>query len=88
LASWREAHGFGILNIIWPQGESFFVEMRPASDLTDTDAWSAMSEPQLRTFLAERGLSDADADEAIRLSREWATTMTNSSFFPAPKKSN
>ena len=89
LASWREAHGFGILNIIGPQGESFFVETRPAATgVSDTDAWADMTELQLRTFLAERGLSDADAEEAIRLSRQWATTVTGYSVFPVTKNSN
>ena len=88
LASWREAHGFGILNIIGPRGESFFVETRPAATVSDTDAWADMTELQLRTFLAERGLSDADAEEAIRLSRQWATTVTGYTVFPATKNSN
>jgi hypothetical protein len=43
-----------------------------------------MSESQLRQFLAERGFSDTATDDAIELSRQWATTITNCSFFPAP----
>ena len=48
--------------------------------------WAGMSETELRQYLADRGYSGADIDDAAQLSREWATTMTNSSFFPAPPK--
>jgi hypothetical protein len=84
LASWRQTHGFGILNIIEPRGEHFFVEARVSEDPSDSpfDSWTAMSETQLRQFLAERGFSDAATDDAIELSRQWATTITNPSFFP------
>ena len=78
LASWREEHGFGILNIISPRGEHFLVE----------GIWAEMSESQLRAHLTERGLSASDADAAIQLSREWATTVTGGLVFPAPKNSN
>ncbi len=88
LASWRKAHGFGILDIVSPRGEFFFVETQPATDPFDLRAWVEMSEPQLRKYLADRGLSNSDADEAIQLSREWATTVTGSSVFPTPNKSN
>jgi hypothetical protein len=87
LASWREAHGFGVLDILGPRGESFWVETRPQADPLDTDAWSEMSEPQVRAFLLKRGLSDSDAEEVIQLSREWATTVTGVSVFPTPKGS-
>jgi hypothetical protein len=63
------------------------VETRPMADPTDTEAWTEMSEPQLRRFLAERGLSSVDAEDAIQLSREWATTATGPSVFPRRKHS-
>lgn len=88
LASWREAHGFGILDIISPRGEYFLVEAHAMTDPADFGAWAEMSEPQLREYLAERGLSDSDADEAIQLFREWATTITGTSVFPSPTQSN
>jgi hypothetical protein len=85
LASWREAHGFGILNIISPAGEYFLVEARPSIDLADFQAWEAMSEPQVRQHLREREFSHSDADHAIQLARQWATTVTGSSVFaPLP----
>jgi hypothetical protein len=90
LASWREAHGFGILNIISPGGDYFLVESRTSTDPADLQVWVTMSEPQVRQHLAERGFSDPDTDHAIRLSREWATTVTStgSSVFAAPPESN
>jgi hypothetical protein len=88
LASWRDAHGFGILDIISPRGEYFLVETQATADPADFGAWAEMSESQLRAYLAERGLSASDADAAIQLSREWATTVTGGSVFPAPKNSN
>jgi hypothetical protein len=78
LASWREAHGFGILNIIGPGGEYFLVEMRPSIDPADLRAWETMSERQVKQHLTARGFSGSDADDAIELSREWATTVTGS----------
>jgi hypothetical protein len=92
LASWREEHGFGILCIISPEGEHFLVgpdEGHVAGREAERDPawWTGLSEPQLRQHLAERGFSRADTDDAIQLSREWATTITGSSVFPAPSKS-
>lgn len=87
LASWRETHGFGILDIISPRGEYFLVETQ-ATDPADVGAWAEMSEHQLRAYLAERGLSASDAEATIQLSREWATTVTGGSVFPLPKESN
>jgi hypothetical protein len=83
LASWRQSHGFGILNIVEPRGEHFFVEARVSEDPSDSpfDSWTAMSESQLREHLAERGFSEAATDDAIDLSRQWATTITNLEFF-------
>lgn len=88
LASWRKEHGFGILDIISPRGEYFLVETQAVTDPADFEAWTEMSEPQLRAYLAGRGLSAADAGAAIQLFREWATTVTGGSVFPMPKKSN
>jgi hypothetical protein len=93
LASWREAHGFGILCIVSPQGEHFLVgpdTMQVAAGRTERDlaSWTGMSDPQLRQYLAGKGFSDADTENAIQLSREWATTITGSSVFGAPPKSN
>ena len=78
LASWRAEHGFGILDIISPRGEYFLVETRASTDPADLRSWTWMSEPQLRQHLAERGLTESEADDAIQLSREWATTWTSS----------
>jgi hypothetical protein len=86
LAAWRASHGFGILDIISPDGERFLVETQPTHDPSDMNAWVAMSETQLRTYLAERGLSDVDAEDAIALSRQWATTVSGSSVFPTPSR--
>ena len=88
LASWRQAHGFGILDIISPRGEYFLVETRAMNDPADVTAWAEMSEPRLRAYLVERGLSDSDVDEAIQLSREWATTITGTSVYTAHRKAN
>jgi hypothetical protein len=91
LASWREEHGFGILCIVGPEAEHFLVgpaEGQVAAGQTEHDpaSWTGMSEPQIRQHLAERGFSPADTDDAIQLSREWATTITGSSVFPAPPR--
>jgi hypothetical protein len=81
LASWRDEHGFGILCILGPDGERFVVV--PSSPDTPLalhggPPWRGMSEANLRAYLAGIGLSDADVDEALELSREWATTITAS----------
>jgi hypothetical protein len=88
LASWRKAHGFGILDIISPRGEYFLVETQAMTDPADFEAWAEMSEARLREHLVERGLSDSDVEEAIQLSKEWATTITGTSVFPGHGKSN
>ena len=89
LASWRATHGFAILNVIDPRGEHFLVEMPIAADSTAANQvpWVDMSEPQLRTYLGEKGFLDAAIDDAIRLAREWATTTTSSRLF-APRKAS
>ena len=93
LASWHEAHGFRILCLIDPKGEHFFVgpdEVQQAAGQAEANpaSWTDMSEPQLRQYLAKKGLSASDTEDAIQLFREWATRFTGSSVFPAPLKSN
>ena len=95
LASWLDAHGFGILCIISPRGEHFIVvpadEKQGAAELVERglEAWSWISEQQLRDYLAKRGLSASDTGEAIQLSREWATTISGSpSVFAASTKAH
>ena len=93
LASWREAHGFGILCIVSPEGEHFLVgpdksQIAAGSVECDPASWTGLSDAQLRQYLGENGLSAPDIEDAIQLSREWATTITGSSAFPAPAKSN
>lgn len=89
LASWRAAHGFGILNVIDPRGEHFLVEMPIVAGSTAANhvPWVDMSETQLRTYLDEKGFPDAAIDDAIRLAREWATTTTSSRLF-APRQAS
>ena len=92
LASWREAHGFGILCIVGPEGERFLVgpdesHVAAGSNEHDPASWTSLSDTQLREYLVkEKGFSLHDADDAIQLFREWATTITGSSVFPVPRK--
>jgi len=75
LASWREVHGFGTLCILSPLGEHFVVV--PSNEpLLALQGVPRLSESELRAHLAEAGLSEADIDEAVQLSRDWATTFT------------
>lgn len=81
LASWSEEHGFAVLCILSPDGERFVVV--PSSFDTPLarqgiPPWRGMSEADLRTHLSDIGLSNADVEGAIELSREWATTITGS----------
>jgi hypothetical protein len=82
LASWREAHGFGILCIVGPEGERFFVgpdESQVAASANEHDpaSWTGLSDAQLREYLVQdKGFSPHDTEDAIQLSREWATTIT------------
>jgi hypothetical protein len=87
LASWREAHGVGILCIVSPTGEHFAVH----SDTFPTDdrsmeSWPHLSEGQARNWLLERGVSAVDADDAIGLAREWATSITGAGALARPFK--
>ena len=94
LASWCEAHGFVILCIISPLGEHFVAasadEVKVAADSAEHgfESWTRMSERELREYLAQRGFSASDADDAIQLSREWATTITGSGALAKPAKAN
>ena len=94
LASWREAHGFGILCIVSPEGERFLVgpdesQVAAGSNEHDPVSWTGLSDDELRQYLVkEKGFSLHDTEDAIQLSREWATTITGSSVFPAPPKPN
>ena len=75
--SWREAHGFGILCIHSPGREHFVIVPSDAPrTLHGVPAWPGLSESKLRAHLAETGLSEAEIEEAVQLSREWATTIT------------
>lgn len=91
LASWRDAHGFGILCIRSPRGERFVVVPASADiplHLQGAPPWLGISESQLRTQLAEKGFCDSDADDAVQLAREWATTITGSGSLWPPSDSN
>ena len=89
LASWADEHGFGILCILSPHGERFVV-IPSSSDShlapQGVPPWRGMSEADLRAHLADIGLSQADVDGALELSREWATTITGSAsaLWPIP----
>jgi hypothetical protein len=81
LASWRDEHGFGILCILSPDGERFVVVPAPADTplpCQGVPPWRGMSEADLRTHLTQTGLSGFEIDEAVQLSREWATTISGS----------
>jgi hypothetical protein len=81
LAAWWDEHGFGILCILSPDGERFLVVPSPptaAPALQGLPPLRGMSEAGLRAHLTETGLSDPDIDEAVQLSREWATTISRS----------
>ena len=88
LASWSEEHGFSILCVVGPGGERFIVVPAPggvaASPQGDRSS-SVMSERLLRTHLAEIGMSEPAIDDAVRLSREWATTVTGSGSLLWPR---
>ncbi len=82
LASWREAHGFGILCIANPTEAHFLVET------PGHVRWAGMSEAQLRLQLAARGFSLAGTDDAVQLARAWATTVTGTALSPAPPQTH
>jgi hypothetical protein len=81
LASWADAHGFRILCILSPKGERFVVVPSSAHvplALQGAPPWPGVSEVALRAHLAKAGMSSQDIDEAVELSREWATTISGS----------
>jgi len=89
LASWRDAHGFGILCIRSPLGERFVVvpSEDSASALQNLSALMDASESAFRSRLELANLSDAEIEEAVELAREWATTFEGSGnvFWDLPK---
>jgi hypothetical protein len=88
LASWRDEHGFGILCILSPDGERFVVVPSPPDTppaLQGVPPWRGMSEADLRTHLTQTGLSAPDIEEAVQLSREWATTISGSGLALWPR---
>ena len=89
--SWRSAHGFAILCIVNPEGEHFLIgpdhaQVAAGHAERDFASWIGVPAAQLAQTLANRGLSEADTDDAIRLSRKWATTITGA-VFPWPSTS-
>ena len=92
LAAWRKAHGFALLCIVGPEGERFLAgpdesQVAAGSNEHDPASWTGLSDAQLRQYLLkEKGFSLQDTEDAIQLSREWATTITGSSVFPGPRK--
>ena len=92
LAAWREAHGFSILCIVGPEGERFLVgpdesQVAAGANEYSLDSWTALTDAQVRQHLVkEKGFLVQDAEDAIQLSREWATMITGSSVFPARPK--
>jgi hypothetical protein len=75
LASWFEEHGFGILCIRGPLGEHF-VLVSPDGSHAGLDPGRQISERDVRAHLTQVGLSNTEADQAVDLAREWATTIT------------
>lgn len=92
LAAWRESHGFGIVCIVSSEGERFFVgpdESQVAAGANEHDpaSWTGLTDSQLREYLVkEKGFSVPDSEEALQLSREWATMITGASVFPVTSK--
>jgi hypothetical protein len=76
LASWRKTHGFGVLCIHSPVGESFVVVPDDDALVTLQPSWPHMSESELRSHLNGRGLTEAESTEAVELARDWATTFS------------
>jgi hypothetical protein len=84
--SWREAataNGFGVLCIKSEKGEWFTVSLVneiKAPILADAGLYPCVmvSEADLLKKLALTQMPEADAHTWIRLSRDWATTITHS----------
>jgi hypothetical protein len=75
-ASWRKNHGFGVLCIHSPVGESFVVVPDDDALVTMQPSWPRMSETELRAHLKGRGLTEAESTEAVELARDRATTFS------------
>jgi hypothetical protein len=50
----------------------------PLSEWQRSTDWTQFSESAFRSQLRDRNLSDVEADEAVHLAREWATTFEGS----------
>jgi hypothetical protein len=77
LASWIEEHGFGTLCIRSSRGEQFVIVSPDRSHAPCDIEDGLMSEGDARAYLAQIGFCVVEADEAIDLAREWATTVTS-----------
>jgi hypothetical protein len=75
-ASWRKAHGFGVLCIHSPLGESFVVVPDDDALVTMQPSWRRMSEIELRADVKGRGLTEDESTEAVELGCDWATTFS------------
>jgi len=89
LASWSEAHGFGILCIISPLGEHFAVHSSGdtaavAADPSRLEWWTHLPAVQVKDWMVQHGLPSAEADDGIQLAREWATTVTGAGALAVP----
>ena len=89
LASWTEAHGFGILCIISPLGEHFAVHPSGdaaafAADPSRLESWAHLSELQVKELFVQRGLPSEESDDWIRLARVWAKTITGAGDISVP----
>ncbi len=72
LASWRDAHGFGILCIRSGIGERFVITSGTDSQsLLRPVALTELSESAFRERLHAAHLSQSDVDEAVELCRDW-----------------
>jgi hypothetical protein len=89
LASWWDAHGFGILCIVSPLGEHFAVHPSAdaaafTADPSRVESWTHLPAVQVKDWMVQHGLPSAEADDGIRLAREWATTITGGGALAVP----
>jgi hypothetical protein len=61
--------------MIGREGEHFVIVTADA-EARSRPEWAPIREEELRSLLAGEGRSQEEIDEAIDLSREWATTVT------------
>jgi hypothetical protein len=79
LASWRDAHGFGILCIRSGLGERFvIVPSEDSLSVLRPSTLTELAESEFRSRLKAANLSDAEINEAVDLCRDWATTFEGS----------